>query len=165
MHTADGTERPVDAIIFGTGFHTTEGIGDLAVVGPDGRTLGEAWAGGMEAYLGTTVAGFPDLYLLLGPNTGLGHNSVVFMAEAQIRYVLGCLALAGDHRLAVTPAAQERFNADLRRRMPRTVWSVGGCTSWYLDENGVNRTQWPGSTATFWLRMRRPKRAAFDITA
>jgi hypothetical protein len=86
------------------------------------------------------------------------------MAEAQIRYVLGCLALAGSHRISVRPAVQESFNDELRRRMPRTVWSVGGCKSWYLDEKGVNRALWPGSTAGFWLRMRRPKRAAFEVT-
>jgi hypothetical protein len=117
----------------------------------------------MEAYLGTQVAGFPNLYTLLGPNTGLGHNSVVFMAEAQIRYVMGCLALAGDGRLDVKPAAQERFNDRLQRRMSKTVWTVGGCRSWYLDENGVNRALWPGSSAGFWLRTRRPKRADLEV--
>jgi cation diffusion facilitator CzcD-associated flavoprotein CzcO len=159
--TADGQRREVDAIVYGTGFDVLDGIGDIAVTGPDGGTLASAWAGGMEAYLGTTVAGFPNLYLLLGPNTGLGHNSVVFMAEAQIGYVLRCLALGPE--VAVRPAAQRRFNSALQRRMRRTVWTVGGCRSWYLDRDGVNRALWPGSTAGFWLRMRRPRRADFLV--
>jgi cation diffusion facilitator CzcD-associated flavoprotein CzcO len=158
--TADGTRRPVDAIIYGTGFHVTDGLGDVTVTGPDGRTLADAWATGMEGYLGTVVAGFPNLFTLLGPNTGLGHNSVVFMAEAQVRYVMRCLGLVRRFgRVAVSGPAQQRFNGWLHRRMRRTVWSVGGCRSWYLDERGVNRALWPGSSASFWLRTRRPRRA------
>jgi cation diffusion facilitator CzcD-associated flavoprotein CzcO len=157
--TADGTARPVDAIIFGTGFQVTDGIGDVAVTGPDGRRLADAWTPGMVGYLGTVVAGFPNLFTLLGPNTGLGHNSVVFMAEAQIRYVLRCLRLlAGHRRVEVSGPAQQRFNRRLQARMNRTVWTVGGCRSWYLDADGVNRALWPGSSAGFWLRTRRLRR-------
>jgi cation diffusion facilitator CzcD-associated flavoprotein CzcO len=164
--TADGVERPVDAIVFGTGFHVTDAMAQVAVVGRGGVALQDAWRGGMEAYLGTTVAGFPNLFLVLGPNTGLGHNSMVFMIEAQTRYVLQCLRLLearGGAALEVLPRVQSAFNRRIQERLRRAVWSVGGCTSWYLDASGTNRTLWPGSSFRYWLRTRRARTADYAV--
>jgi len=166
--TADGVERPVDVIVFGTGFHVTDAMERIPVAGRDGFRIQDAWRDGVEAYLGTAVAGFPNLFLVLGPNTGLGHNSMVFMIEAQTRYVLRCLRLlpAGETAsLEVRPAAQSAFNRRLQERLRRAVWSVGGCASWYLDRTGTNRTLWPGSSFRFWLRTRRPRAADYAVDA
>jgi hypothetical protein len=128
------------------------------VRGRDGRSLADAWRHTMQAYQGITVAGFPNLFLLLGPNTGLGHNSVVFMIECQITYLLRALAhldRTGKAAIEPTPPAQRTFVASVDRRMRNTVWSQGGCRSWYLDANGRNSTLWPGYTFSYWLRTRR----------
>jgi cation diffusion facilitator CzcD-associated flavoprotein CzcO len=161
--TADGVEHPADAIVWGTGFRVTDMPYVAWLRGRDGRTLGDAWdAHGMQALRGTTVAGFPNLFMLVGPNTGLGHNSIVFMIESQIAYVMDVLRTL-DAQGAVacepTPAAQDAFNATLQRRMHGTVWTQGGCASWYLDAHGRNTTLWPGSSWTFRRATRR-----FDAT-
>ncbi|GAA0516015.1 4-hydroxyacetophenone monooxygenase [Saccharopolyspora subtropica] len=166
--TGDGREHPVDAIIFGTGFHVTDGFAHLDITGRDGRKLQDAWRNGMEAYLGIVVSGFPNLFFLLGPNTGLGHNSVVFMIESQINYVLSCLKpiCRGDiAQVDVRQPVQDAYNAEIQAKLTHAVWSVGGCRSWYLDENGVNRTIWPGFTWKYWLRTRKANPADFEITA
>lgn len=156
--TGNGTEHPVDAIIYATGFHVTDAFDHLTLRGRRGLRIQDAWASAMQAYLGMTVAGFPNMFLLLGPNTGLGHNSMIFMIEAQIRYVLQCLRLLerdGVRQLEVRPPVQQAFQRRIQERMRRTVWVTGGCDSWYLDANGTNSTLWPGSTLTYWLRTRR----------
>ncbi|MDI1462392.1 NAD(P)/FAD-dependent oxidoreductase [Catellatospora sp. KI3] len=155
--TADGREHPVDTIIFGTGFHVTNLPLARTVRGADGRTLAEHWGGSMYAYRGLTVSGFPNLFLLLGPNTGLGHNSVVFMIEAQLDYLLGALRHLDRTGVPIEPTerAQREYNAALDRRMRGTVWTTGGCRSWYLDGSGRNSTLWPGYTWSYWLRTRR----------
>ncbi|ASW55002.1 NAD(P)/FAD-dependent oxidoreductase [Plantactinospora sp. KBS50] len=161
--TVDGATREVDTIIFGTGFSVTEPpVADL-VRGRDGRSLREAWGASMRAYRGSTVTGFPNLVLLLGPNTGLGHNSVVFMIESQLDHLLGVLRLSERLGAPVepTPAAQDAFVAAVDRRMRHTVWTSGGCRSWYLDATGRNSTLWPGYTWTYWLRNRRLDRHAY----
>jgi cation diffusion facilitator CzcD-associated flavoprotein CzcO len=155
--TADGVERPVDTIIFGTGFRVTDYLAPMRIVGRGGVDVNEAWRSGVEAYLGTMVAGFPNLYMLMGPNTGLGHNSMVFMIEAQVAYALRfmrMLARRGVRCADVRPEAQTAFNAKLQPRLARSVWA-SGCESWYLDENGKNATIWPGFTFEYWLRTRR----------
>jgi cation diffusion facilitator CzcD-associated flavoprotein CzcO len=162
----DGVERPVDAIVFGTGFKIAEQLHKMKITGRAGVTLEEAWQDGMTAYLGITVSGFPNLFFLLGPNTGLGHNSVVFMAEAQIRYTLAGLTLLNRNRadyLDVRPEVQRAFNADIQSKLANTVWNTG-CKSWYLDEHGVNRTIWPGYTVTYWRRTRRPNPTHYELT-
>ncbi|WP_433869932.1 flavin-containing monooxygenase [Saccharopolyspora sp. CA-218241] len=166
--TGDGAEHPVDAIVFGTGFHVTDAFDHLDIVGREGRKLQDAWRDGMEAYLGITVSGFPNLFFLLGPNTGLGHNSVVFMIESQINYVLSCLRPicrdAIDH-LDVRQQVQDDFNREIQGKLTGEVWSQGGCRSWYLDENGINRTVWPGGTWRYWLRTRKADPADYEIVA
>jgi len=156
--TRDGRARAVDTIILGTGFRVTEPPIARGVRGRDGRTLSEVWHRTMSAYLGTAVTGFPNFFMLLGPNTGLGHNSVVFMIECQIEYVLGALRhldRSGVPAIEPTPAAQERFVSAVDRRMVGTVWLTGGCRSWYLDAGGRNSTIWPGYTFSYRRRTRR----------
>jgi cation diffusion facilitator CzcD-associated flavoprotein CzcO len=158
IRTADGTEHPVDTIIMGTGFRVTDPPIARRVHGRDGRSLAEAFTPTMRAYAGTAVPGFPNFFMLLGPNTGLGHTSVVLMIENQLRYVLGALAHRRQHGLAAvepTPAAERRFVADVDARMRGTVWTTGGCRSWYLDAGGRNSTLWPGFVTAFRLRTAR----------
>jgi cation diffusion facilitator CzcD-associated flavoprotein CzcO len=163
---ADGSEHEVDTIIFGTGFRVLEMPAAQHVRGREGRTLAEVWDGRPEAYLGTTVAGFPNLFLLLGPNCGLGTNSVVFMAEAQISHVLSCLATMRDEGAAIAevrPGAQERFNRWVQRRSRNSVWVAGGCVSWYQDDEGRNRAIWPSFSWRFWQRARAIRRADYSL--
>ncbi len=143
---ADGTEREVDAIIFGTGFHVLDMPIAERVRGADGRTLADHWQGSPQAYRGTSVPGFPNMFMLLGPNTGLGHMSVVFMAEAQSRYVLEAIRAmrrSGLGALDVKADVSTAYNAGIQRRMKGTVWTEGGCASWYIDANGLNTSLWP----------------------
>jgi cation diffusion facilitator CzcD-associated flavoprotein CzcO len=160
----DGTERPVDAIVLATGFEAAEQVAPFEVRGRDGRELGEVWRGGAEAYLGTSVAGFPNLFLLVGPNTGLGHSSMVFMIESQIAYVLDAVKKMRVRRwkaVALRPAAQARYNARLQERLAGTVWA-SGCMSWYLTRTGKNTTLWPGFTFEFRRRTRRFDEDAYE---
>jgi len=150
--TANGEKHEVDTIVYGTGFRVT----DLPVMdmlhGRDGQTLRESWADGMEAYLGTTVAGFPNFFLLVGPNTGLGHTSMVYMIESQVAYVLDAIRTmdaAGLAAVEVRPEVQREFVDGVRSSMRNTVWTQGGCTSWYLDSRGRNTTLWPSFTFRF----------------
>jgi cation diffusion facilitator CzcD-associated flavoprotein CzcO len=158
--TEDGREHEVDAIVYGTGFKVVDAMADWHVVGRDGVKIQEAWAGGVEAHHGTTIPGFPNFFMMLGPNTGLGHNSVVFMIEIQIQHVLSLLRLMqrrGAETVEPRPRAMRRYNDRLHRRLRRAVWNEGGCDSWYLDDQGVNRTLWPGFTFEFWAATRKAK--------
>src|SRR5207248_11699784 len=135
--TADGVEREFDAILFGTGFEVAKFLSAVNVAGVGGAQLSEAWKGGPSAYLGTTVANFPNLFVLMGPNTGLGHNSMIFMIESQIEYALACMRAAerrGAKWARVLPKTQERFNDQLQPRLARSVWA-SGWKCWYLDPN------------------------------
>jgi cation diffusion facilitator CzcD-associated flavoprotein CzcO len=168
IRTADGTRREVDTIIFGTGFDVSANLNRLDLVGRGGESLGAVWArDGIGAHLGITVAGFPNLFLMLGPNTGLGHTSVVFMIEAQARYIARALDLldaSGAATIEVNAGAQQRFVGRTQTRLARTVWQ-SGCRSWYQDENGRNFTIWPHFTAKYWLVTRKPKRRDFTLGA
>ncbi|NUQ20440.1 MAG: NAD(P)/FAD-dependent oxidoreductase [Gemmatimonadaceae bacterium] len=146
-----GVERPVDAIIYATGFRPT-------TIGLEARTLSETWVGSPKAYLGTMAAGFPNLFMLLGPNTGLGHSSVVYMIEAQLAQVMKVLRYmerAGLSSIEPRAEAQEAFVAEVEGRMRGTVWTAGGCASWYLDVTGRNSTIWPDFTWRFRRRLSR----------
>jgi cation diffusion facilitator CzcD-associated flavoprotein CzcO len=157
--TADGSERPVDTIIFGTGFRVTDNPAAERIRGADGRTLAEAWReSGPVAYLGTTVAGFPNLFLVTGPNTGIGHTSLVLMIEAQMNYVADAVRTMADGGIAavdVRPEAQAAFVREVEAGTKGSVWTAGGCRSWYLDPRGRNRTLWPDFTWRFGRRLRR----------
>jgi cation diffusion facilitator CzcD-associated flavoprotein CzcO len=166
--TADGVERPIDVLIFGTGFRATEPLIGIRLVGRGGVEIHDAWRERMSAYLGITVSGFPNLFILLGPNTGLGHNSVVLMIEAQVRYVMSCLKLlkrGQKHVLEVRPETQKQFVADIYRRLEGTVWQSGGCQSWYQDQRtGDNTTIWPGSVVAYARRTRAVSPADYELT-
>ncbi|HZD01420.1 MAG TPA: NAD(P)/FAD-dependent oxidoreductase [Actinomycetes bacterium] len=164
--TAGGTKHPVDTIIFSTGFHVTDMPAMHLIRGRDGRTLAEAWTPTMRAHLGTTVAGFPNLFLLLGPNTGLGHTSVVLMVESQLHQITAALRhmrRAGLTAIEPTVQAQQSSSERVDAKMTGTVWMTGGCSSWYLDATGRNSTLWPGFATAFGLRLRRFR--ADDYTA
>jgi cation diffusion facilitator CzcD-associated flavoprotein CzcO len=155
--TSDGTEREVDAIVFGTGFQPTDPPLAKHLRGRGGVSLKEAFAGSPKAHLGTTISGFPNLFTLMGPNTGLGHTSVIYMIEAQIEHVLGALKhmeRAGIAALEPKPEAQEAWVSAVDARMTGTVWVSGGCASWYLDETGRNSTLWPDFTWRYRRRAR-----------
>ncbi|WGX97988.1 NAD(P)/FAD-dependent oxidoreductase [Nocardioides sp. L-11A] len=151
--TADGVERPIDVLVVATGFYVTEPPIAQHITGRDGRTLADVWDGaGMAAYKGTTIHGFPNLFQIVGPNTALGHSSMIFIIESQVRYVVeAAKALRREGLAAVEPtqAAQDAWTAQIRRKMKPTVWQTGGCASWYLDKFGNNTTLWPGQTFTF----------------
>ena len=156
--TAGGDEREVDTIILGTGFHVLDmPIADRIRDGA-GRSLAEHWDGSPRAHRGTMVAGFPNFFLLLGPNTGLGHNSVVYMAEAQAGYISRTLRHMRAHdleTLEVRADAQQRWNDEIETKMEGTVWLEGGCSSWYLDRNGLNTSLWPDFSFRFARALRR----------
>ncbi len=155
--TRDGVRHLVDAIVYATGFRAQDGIAPVRIVGSGGRTLEQAWRDGMSAYLGTSVAGFPNFFLLIGPNTGLGHNSMIYMIESQINYVLAALRTLRRRRARafdVRPGVQAAFNAKLARKLAGTIWQTG-CKSWYLDRNGHNTTLWPDFTFEFRRRTKR----------
>jgi cation diffusion facilitator CzcD-associated flavoprotein CzcO len=164
----DGSEREVDTIIYGTGFHVTDVPIANRVSGRDGRTLAEVWGGSMQAYKGTTVAGYPNLFFLVGPNTGLGHTSIVFMIESQINYVLDALRAMSRNAAAtveVRPEAQAAYNAELDRMTDGTVWVSGGCQSYYIDRNGHNSALWPTYTWPFRQRTRVFDEGAYALGA
>jgi cyclohexanone monooxygenase len=167
--TRDGREREFDAIIFATGFRVTDNPVLERVHRGDGRSLSDVWSDkGMQAYLGTTVSGFPNFFLMTGPNTGIGHTSLVVMIESQIRYIKDALHFMEQRRVARVDVKQDvvqTFNDELQAKMSRTVWNAGGCASWYLDEHGRNTTLWPDFTFRFRSRTRRFDPENYDVVA
>lgn len=165
VRTADGTDHPVDTIIFGTGFHAVDPPMAEFTTGRDGIVMAEVWKDGMEAYKGTAVAGFPNLFFIIGPNTGLGHNSMVYIIESQVAYIMDCLRKTRDQAIGVVEVrkdAQDRWNEQIQKEMAETVWIQGGCTSWYLDR-GRNTTLWPGYASQFRKVTRHFDAAAYDL--
>jgi cation diffusion facilitator CzcD-associated flavoprotein CzcO len=163
--TRDGRTRPIDTVVFGTGFESTSFLAPLDVEGRDGRKLSEAWREGAEAYLGITVAGFPNLFLLYGPNTNLGHNSILFMIECQVRYALHCIRELVRRDLSwldVRRDVMDRYNAEIQEALRRTVWSAS-CGSWYKTPSGRITNNWKGFTVEYWWRTRRPRPSDFEV--
>ncbi len=144
---ADGSRHDADVLVFGTGFEVADSLQPGWIIGPKHEDLGSRWQReGMQAYRGMAVAGMPNLFFLIGPNSGLGHNSLVLMVEAQIANILACLdhmQVNRYHACHVHPSAQQRFNQQIQNTFPATVWT-SGCQSWYLDQHGRNTTLWPG---------------------
>jgi cation diffusion facilitator CzcD-associated flavoprotein CzcO len=164
--TNDGNEREVDAIVCATGFEASEAPPPFELRGLGGRTLEEAWKDGVEAYLGAAVAGFPNFFFIVGPNTGLGHSSIIFMIESQVAYVLDAIKTMkkqGLDRVALRADVQRRYNARLQERLAKTVWSKGGCVSWYTTKAGKNTTLWPGFTFEFRARTRKWDAESYDV--
>jgi cation diffusion facilitator CzcD-associated flavoprotein CzcO len=153
----DGVERAADAIIYGTGFQTHNFVAPMEIHGLGGRELNAVWDGRAEAFLGTTVSGFPNLFVLYGPNTNHGAGSVPFTLESQFNYVLDAIRRlrAGGYRwIDLRPEAQEQWRAEMADRSANTVWTSGGCANWYLNSRGENTNNWPGP----WLEYRRRTR-------
>ena len=153
VRTADCRQRDVDAIVLGTGFAASEFLAPMTIRGRGGVALNDAWRDGAKAWLGITVPGFPNFFMLYGPNTNLGHNSIVFMLECQVAHVMRCLRRlreSGGHAIEVGAPPFERYNARLQQRTRQTVFA--GCTSWYVDAQGRHTVNWPGFTTTYrWL--------------
>ncbi|ATL68419.1 flavin-containing monooxygenase [Nocardia terpenica] len=146
IRTAEGIEHRADCIVFATGFDVSKTGTPIPVTGRDGRVLAEEWRRGAYAYKSVTVAGYPNLFLTFGPNSGPGHNSALVYMEAQIDYLtdaIGVLLARDLHSLEVRRDRQDRYNARLQRRLAATTWN-SGCRSWYLTEDGFNATMYPG---------------------
>jgi cation diffusion facilitator CzcD-associated flavoprotein CzcO len=150
--TKDGAARAYDVIIYATGFETTGWHWSLDVVGENGAHLGEVWKDAPEAYLGITMAGFPNLFMLYGPNTNLGHNTITFMIEQQVHYLVEALKgleSRGKRAMAPTPTAQARFNQALQAQLAKTVWADPGCGSWYKTADGRITQNWGSHTRDY----------------
>ena len=162
--STDGTVREVDAIIVATGFHVTDSPTFRRIVGTEGRSLADVWdEHGQQAYKGTAVTGFPNMLLVVGPNTGLGHSSMIYMIESHVNYLADALTTMrerGITRFDVRPQVQAEYNSSLQQQMKQTIWTTGGCASWYLDKHGNNTTLWPRFTFLFRGLTRR-----FDVDA
>jgi cation diffusion facilitator CzcD-associated flavoprotein CzcO len=156
--TADGTEREIDTLILGTGFHIFDNPAFTRVRGRDGLSLADAWSGSPRAYLGSTIAGFPNLFLLVGPNSAGGYNSIIFTTEAHINYALAGIRAMAANRLDAVEVRRDVYDGFAREadeRLSESVWNEGGCSSWYFDGNGRNAVWWPGFTWRLWQRTRR----------
>lgn len=166
--TEDGIEHPADVLIYGTGFRATEPLIGARIVGRNGIEIHDVWRERMNAYYGITVNGYPNFFVLLGPNTGLGHNSIILMTEAQVRYVLSCLKLLKREKknvIEVREEAQREFVETIHRRLKGTVWEAGGCKSWYLDaRTGENTTLWPGTVVEYTRRTRHASAADYQFS-
>ena len=167
VETKDGTVHHVDAIILATGFAVGLAKAPFPIVGRGGRALDDSWRGGAVAYKGMTVSGFPNWFILMGPNTGPGHTSVLVFTEAQIAHVLGAiqtLAREGLKFVDVRQGVQDEFNHRIQKRMKHMVWS-SGCNSWYLSKDGSNHSLFPGLASEYVLRSRRFRPAEYELAA
>ncbi|MFW0784247.1 NAD(P)/FAD-dependent oxidoreductase [Gordonia sp. CPCC 206044] len=165
--TKDGTRRDVDVIVVATGFHVTDSPVFDRIIGVGDRSLANVWAEiGMQGYKGSFINGFPNMMLMIGPSTGLGHTSMVYMIESQLNYLVDYLKTVraqGITRTEVTREAQRRFNADVQHDLRNSVWVNGGCASWYKDHHGNITTLWPGFTFNFRRITKRFDIAAYDV--
>jgi cation diffusion facilitator CzcD-associated flavoprotein CzcO len=163
--TAGGVTRPADVIVYGTGFQTLDFLAPMEVTGRDGRSLRELWHDGAQAYLGISVAEFPNFFMLYGPNTNLGGNSIIYMLEGQIQYVLTALQTLereGLDWLDVRPDVQRSFNAWVDKASRTSVWE-SGCRSWYTTDAGRNTNNWPDHTFLYRYRIRRFDLAKYRV--
>jgi hypothetical protein len=161
-----GALHEVDAIIYGTGFQVADYLSAMQIVGTGGQELNAEWRGGVRNYLGINVSGFPNMFLLMGPNTGLGHNSMIFMIEAQARYAVQAICAMRTRSLAaldVKPTVEQAFRAELSGKLRGTVWT-SGCNSWYLAPDG-EVLLWPGFTFDYWRRTRRVDLDDYEVSA
>jgi cation diffusion facilitator CzcD-associated flavoprotein CzcO len=162
----DGTERPTDVVILSTGFQTTRFLAPMEIHGEGGLDLNEVWRDGAEAYLGMTVAGFPNLFIMYGPNTNLGSGSIIYQLESQMNYIVDAVRLLrrSGGRLAVRAAVQRAFDSEMQSRLSTSVWQTG-CSNWYVDENGRDSQNWPGFTLEYRWRTRRLDVADYESTS
>ena len=162
----DGTERPADVIVLSTGFESTRFLAPMEIRGRQGRDLNEVWGDGANAYLGMTVAGFPNLFVMYGPNTNLGSGSIIFQLESQMAYIADAverLRRTGGW-LSVRPEVQEAFEREMQTRLETSVWQTG-CNNWYVDEHGRNTNNWPGFTLEYRRRTRHLNASDYESTS
>jgi cation diffusion facilitator CzcD-associated flavoprotein CzcO len=162
--TRDGRATRVDAIVLATGFEATHFLAPLVVEGAGGARLEEEWRDGAHAYLGMTVSGFPNFFMLYGPNTNLGHNSIIFMVECQARYVASLVERLARDQVQSVSVRRDRmnaFNAAVQTELSDTVWNAG-CTNWYTTEDGKQTNNWPHFTVQYWWRTLRPRLDDFE---
>jgi cation diffusion facilitator CzcD-associated flavoprotein CzcO len=167
VRTADGVERPADVIVLATGFKTHGFVAPMEIEGPAGRTLAQEWSEVPRAYLGLSVPGFPNLFLLYGPNTNGGTGSVIYTIEAGVNHVISALReleRADARRIEVRAEAARQFDSELRAALADTVWHTG-CTNWYVDENGNDPNQWPWVWSTYRRRAEQIDRSAYELAA
>lgn len=163
--TRDGRTVPLDVLVLATGFDTTTFLAPTDLEGLDGRSLQASWANGARAYLGLTVSGFPNFFLMYGPNTNLGHNSILFMIECQANYIVACVKALRERDLAyidLDPRAMDAYNAEIQSDLARTVWARTD-HSWYKRADGTITNNWSGTTARYWWRTRRPDWSAYRM--
>ena len=161
--TTDGREHPVDTIIYATGFEARSFLAPVEVRGRGGIRLHDVWKDGAYAYLGMAVPDFPNLFVMYGPNTNLGGNSIIFMLECQFSYVVACLRRLARERLGSLEVRRESMTAydgQVQARLAQTVWK-GSCSSWYKTASGRVTNNWPYFTCVYWLKTRVPLRRAF----
>ena len=150
VETEAGKSYPADVMVYGTGFAATEFLAPMQIIGKQGVDLNDAWKQGAEAYLGITVPQFPNFFMLYGPNTNLGHNSIIYMLESQIAHVMRCVTFMRKQQVEhmdVDGGQFRGFNQRVQQLLRLTVWN--GCKSWYIDANGHNSVNWPGSTLRY----------------
>ena len=166
IRTEDGTERPADVLLLGTGFKTHGFVAPMEIVGPGGRTLAEEWGDVPRAYLGMSVPGFPNMFLLYGPNTNGGTGSVIYTIEAGMAHVIAALDELGRTRarqIELRRQTAEAFDRELRAALAKTVWHTG-CTNWYVDENGNDPSQWPWTWSSYRRRTARIEPGAYELS-
>jgi len=165
VQTEDEIDRNADVIIYGTGFEASDFLSGVDFYGSGGTSLKEAWAAGAEAYRGVSVAGFPNFFMLYGPNTNLGSNSIIFMVERQVSYIVRCVDKILSHQLKsldVNKAVMRAYNDRMQGELAKTVW-VASCDSWYKNDAGKVVNNWPRSTLAYWWHMRSPDFSDFDM--
>ena len=164
VQTRDGQTHQADVLIYGTGFAATEFLSPMQITGLHGQDLNQTWQSGAEAYKGICISGFPNLFMLYGPNTNLGHNSIIYMLESQFRYISQCLQTLKRRRLRylnVRTEAQSNYNQRIQHAAKRTVWAQG-CSSWYLTAEGKQTVNWPGFTFAYRHLTRKPRLSDYD---
>lgn len=163
--TQSGESTKIDCIIFGTGFNALDALGEIQVVGKKGVRLNQIWNGKAPSYLGTMVNQFPNFFTMIGPNTGLGHNSQVFMIERQIKYIISAVKKTRKKKhIEVRKKVQEQYQVWLKSQLKNTVWNAGGCTSWYIDpKTGENILLWPANSIAFWRKTFVLKKSLFEL--
>jgi cation diffusion facilitator CzcD-associated flavoprotein CzcO len=163
--TSDGRTTPVDVLIYATGFQSTEFMAPMAIRGRGGHLLQDEWAGGAKAYLGISVAGFPNMFLMYGPNTNLGHNSIIFMIECQANYILNCLKgmdESGASTIELKREVMDEFDASQQKELQHRVWASTG-KSWYKNDAGRITNNWSGSTIRYWWKTIRADPSVYQL--
>ncbi|WP_158854579.1 flavin-containing monooxygenase [Saccharothrix deserti] len=166
FRTENGEFHEADVVILATGFATDNRLAEERITGRGGLTIQEAWRDGMRAHLGTTIAGFPNFFLMMGPNSGGGSQSILFVIEAQAHYIAQCVRMmraAGARSLEIRADVEREFNKRIHAKLARSVWNSGGCDSWFLDRSGQNRQAWPGSSVSYWRLTRQPSKEWFEL--